>query len=94
MAGNHLLVSAGQVAFGEVNRVGKLDHLSQEVGTRSEALNDAGDLTASGAGAPEVIGGRSFARGFMVFKYSDFSRLLCGWVAAGRPWLLFLLHTG
>jgi hypothetical protein len=78
VAGDHLLVAAREMPFGEVHGVGKLDHLAQEVRARSKALDDARHLLASGAGAPEVIGGGRVARGFMVFEYPDLGRLFPG----------------
>jgi len=42
VAGDHLLVAANQVAFGEVDGIGEVDDLAQEIGPRAEALNDSG----------------------------------------------------
>src|SRR5215469_879562 len=41
VAGDHLLMAPDQVTFGEMNAVGKIDDLPQEIGPRAEALNDA-----------------------------------------------------
>jgi hypothetical protein len=34
-------MAADQVTFGEMNAVGKIDDLPQEIGPRAETLNDA-----------------------------------------------------
>ena len=44
VAGDHLLVTSREMAFGEVDGVRKLDHLPQEIRTRAETLNYAGHL--------------------------------------------------
>src|SRR5262249_54000022 len=48
IAGNHFLVAAVQMAFGEMYGVRKIDYLSQEVRARPEALDDTRDLLAPG----------------------------------------------
>jgi hypothetical protein len=78
VAGDHLFVSASEMPFGEMDGVRKLDHLMQEVWTRAEALEDAGDLVPPGGGTPGIIGGGSFAGGFGVFCDSDFGNLSRG----------------
>ena len=74
VAGDHLLVAADEVAFGEVDGVGELDHLAQEIGACSETFDDPRDLFASGAGAPEIVSGGSFAGSFVVFGDADLGR--------------------
>jgi hypothetical protein len=67
IAGNQLFVAPGQMAFGEMNRIGELDHLPQEVRSRAEALHDAGYLGPSRSFAPEVVGFRGCAGCFGIF---------------------------
>ena len=55
------------MSFREVDRIPELDYTAQEVGTRAEAFDNAGDLLPAGAGAPEVISSGSFAGGFGIF---------------------------
>jgi hypothetical protein len=64
IAGDHLLVAALQMAFGEMNGVGEVHHLAEKVRARAESLDDAGHLLAARARAPVVIGGERVARGF------------------------------
>ena len=59
------------MAFGEMNRVGELHHFAQEIWTRAEALQDAGDLRAAGGGAPFVVNGGGLAGGFCIFDDAD-----------------------
>ena len=44
MTSNHLLVPAREVAFGKMQGIGELNHLSQEIRTSSEALDNPGHL--------------------------------------------------
>lgn len=44
VTGNHLLMPAGEVAFGEVNFVGELDDLPQEIGPRAKTFDYARHL--------------------------------------------------
>ena len=80
VAGNHLLVAAGEMAFGEVDGVGEFDDLAEEVRAGAKTLDDAGDLFASGASAPEVVGGGGFAGGFVVFCDADLGLLVFHWL--------------
>ena len=74
MAGNHLLVSPCEMPFGKVNGIRELNHLPQEVRSRSEAFDDAGNLLPARAGPPKVIGGGGFAGRLSVFDDSNFGR--------------------
>lgn len=77
VTGDHFLVAAGEMAFGEMNFIREFDDLAKEIGTRAETFDDAGDLLASGAGAPEVVSGGEVAGGVGVFGDADFGgRLL------------------
>jgi hypothetical protein len=76
VTGNHFLVAAGEVTFGEVEFVGELDDLAQKIGTRAEALDDPGNLRASGPGAPEIVSSGEVASGFGVFGDADLCRML------------------
>ena len=78
VAGDHLLVPAGEVAFREMDRVGEIDDLAQEVGARAKALNDARDLLPAGARAPVVVGGERATGGFGVFGNFDLRRACRG----------------
>ena len=71
VAGDHLFITACEMAFRKMNRVGKLHHFAQEVGTRSETLQDAGHLRAPGRGAPFVVDGGGLAIGIGVFDDAD-----------------------
>jgi hypothetical protein len=42
VAGDHLFVAAGKMAFGKVDRVGKLHHMPEKIRTLPEAFQDAG----------------------------------------------------
>jgi hypothetical protein len=44
VAGDHLLVPAGEVALGEMDSVREFDHLTQEIRAGAKALDDAGNL--------------------------------------------------
>jgi hypothetical protein len=87
VAGDHLFVPAGEMSFGEMDGVRKLDHLTQEVWTRAEALENAGDLVSPGGSAPEIIGGSSFTGSFGIFIDSDFGN-------RSRDWWLGLRDFG
>jgi hypothetical protein len=78
VAGDHLFVPASEMPFGEMNSVRELDHLTQEVRTRAETLEDAGDLLPPGTGAPEIIGSSSVTGSVGVFDDSDFCYGRCG----------------
>lgn len=70
-----------EMSFGEVNGVGELDYLAQEVGARSEAFDNAGNLLATRPGTPEVVCGSGIARSFCIFDEADFG-LIVGHQAA------------
>ncbi|MGA7189946.1 MAG: hypothetical protein WBY66_15735, partial [Candidatus Acidiferrales bacterium] len=55
VTGDHFLVAAGEMAFGEVNFIREFDDMAKEIGTGAETFDDAGDLLAAGAGAPEIV---------------------------------------
>lgn len=55
IAGDHLLVPAGKMAFGKMNRVGELHYLTEKVRPLSEALEDAGHFCAAGGFPPLII---------------------------------------
>lgn len=57
--------------FGEVESIRKLDYLTQEVGTRSKAFYDAGDLLPSRSGTPEVISGSRVPGSFVIRNDPD-----------------------
>ena len=56
VAGDHLLMAADQVTFGEMNTVGKIDDLPQEIGPRTKALDDARNLCPAGNRPPVIVG--------------------------------------
>ena len=74
VAGDHLFMTPREMPLGEVNGVGEFDHLTQEIRTRAETLDDARDLLPSGSSAPEIVCSESVACGVGVF--GDFD--LCG----------------
>jgi hypothetical protein len=78
VAGDHLLVAAGEMTFRKVNFIGEFDHLAKKIGPRAETFDDAGDLLTSRAGTPEIVGGGYFPCGFCVFGDADFCGLLAG----------------
>src|SRR5438270_462734 len=43
VAGDHLLMTSGEMAFGEVDRIRELNYLLQEIRPCAETLNDARD---------------------------------------------------
>jgi hypothetical protein len=75
---NHLLVAAREMAFGEMNGVGKLEHLPQEIRACAEALDNSRNLLASRTGAPVIVGSGYFAGGIGVLDDPDFGRRF-GW---------------
>jgi hypothetical protein len=72
VTGDHFLVAAGEMAFGEVKCIGEFNDLAEEIGTRSETSDDAGKLLAAGARAPEIVSGGEVAGGVGVFGDMDF----------------------
>ena len=81
VARDHLLVSARQVACGEVDGVGEVHHLAQEVGARPKALDDAGHLVTSGAGTPVVVSRGGVSGGLSILDDLDF----CGLAHSPAP---------
>ena len=47
VAGDHLLMTPREMAFGEMNRIRELNYLLQEIRPCAETLDDAGDLLPS-----------------------------------------------
>jgi len=80
VAGDHLLVTSGEMAFGKVEFVREFDDLAKKIGTRAKTFDDARDLLTSGASAPEIVGCGYFTGGFCVFADADF----CGMLSSGR----------
>jgi len=78
MARDHLFVAAGEVAFGEMDGVGKLEHLAQEIGTRAKTFDDSRNLLAAGTSAPVVVGSGHIAGGLGVFDDPDLGRWFGG----------------
>ena len=79
VAGDHLLVPAREVPFGEMDGVGEIDDLAQEVGARTKTLDNARDLLPAGACAPVVVGGERATGGFGVFGNFDLRGTWRGW---------------
>ena len=78
IAGNHLFVTAGEMAFGKMDGVRKLNNLPQEIGPRAETFDDSRHLLTPGPGPPVVIGSQGFSGGFCIFNDLDLgSRLHC-----------------
>lgn len=71
VTGDHFLVAAREMAFGEVNFIGEFNDLAKEIGTRAETFDDAGDLLAAGAGTPEIVSGGEVAGRVGVFGDTD-----------------------
>ena len=74
VAGDHLFMSPREMAFGEMDRVRKVDHLAKKIGASAETLDDAGNLRAAGSRAPVVIRRRGISGGFVVFGDADLGR--------------------
>ena len=72
ITGDHFFMAPGEMTFGEVHFVGELDNLAQEVGARSEAFDNARNLSSAGVSAPEIVGGGNVSGGFVIFGDSDF----------------------
>lgn len=47
IAGDHLLMAAGEMPFRKMNAIGKLDNLPQKIRARAKALDDSGNLLPS-----------------------------------------------
>jgi hypothetical protein len=71
VAGDHFLGAPVEVPLGKMDGVGEINNLTEEVGARAEAFDDAGNLLAAGAGAPVVIGRGRVAGGGVVFGNLD-----------------------
>ena len=61
VAGDHLFVATGEMALGEMDSVGEVDDLAQEIRTAAEALDDSRHLLPAGAGTPIIVGGSGIA---------------------------------
>jgi hypothetical protein len=72
VTGNQFFVTSSEVALRKMDRVRELDYLTQEVGTRAEAFDNAWNLRAPGSFPPEVIGLRGCAGRICIFGNSDF----------------------
>ena len=79
VSGKHLLVSAGEMPFREVKGIRELDDLTQKVGPRTKALDDAGYLLPTRSGTPEIVRSSSLSGGLVVFDDTDF-RITPMWV--------------
>ena len=77
IAGNHLFVTAREVAFRKMNGVGKFNYLAQKIRPRTETLDDAGHLLSPRTGSPEIVCGSNFSGSFSVFGNLNFCRRLC-----------------
>ena len=62
------------MALREMDGVGKVYDLAQEIGTTTEALDDSRHLLAAGTGAPIIVGGRRSP----VASASSMMRILVG----------------
>ena len=92
VAGNHLLVAASQMAFGEVDGIREIDYLPKEVGPGAEALDDARNLGTPGPRAPVIVGRCRLTGRLRVLGDADLGRRL----AAGcwcRDAVFLLCHT-
>jgi hypothetical protein len=77
------------MAFRKMDCVRKLYYLAQEIGARTETLQDAGDLLPSRSRSPKVIGCGGFAGGFRILNNSDLRRGLAYRLGFFR-WFLFV----
>ena len=97
IGGNHLFVTAREVSCREMNGIGKLNHLAQEIRPHAKTLDNAGHLLPSRTGPPEVIGAGGFPGSLMILNNLDLwrrLRLLIRRFARGILHGLFsLLHT-
>src|SRR5215469_8798942 len=71
VACNHLLVASVQMALREMNRIGEIHHLAQEVGARAETLDDTRHLRPSRTGAPVVVSCRGVSGRLSILRNSD-----------------------
>ena len=68
------LGSARQMAFGKMNRIAELQHVSQKVRPMAEALQNAGHLSAARLGSPLVVNLGDIAGRVGVFDDVDLGR--------------------
>ena len=67
ITGDHLLVAARKMAFGEMHGVRKVYDLAQEIRTRPEALDDSRHLLPAGTSAPKIVRRRCISGRFVIF---------------------------
>src|SRR5262249_32271439 len=60
----------------EMNRIGEVHHLAQEIGSSAEALDDSRHLRSSRTRAPVVVGGGGVSGGLAILRDPDLGRLL------------------
>ena len=65
----------------KVDRVSWIDHATQEVRPRSEALDDAGYLLSPRPSSPEVVSRGRLTGGLSIFDDPDLDGRLGGWSA-------------
>jgi hypothetical protein len=68
---DHFFVASREMSLRKMDGIRELDHLTQKIGTRSETLDDAGDLLSSRATSPKVISSCSFPRGVGILDNLD-----------------------
>jgi hypothetical protein len=64
---------AVEMSLGKVNRIAELNHVTKEIGTMTEAFQNAGHLLAARLGAPLVVDLGYFTRCITVFDEFDLS---------------------
>jgi hypothetical protein len=69
------------MTFREVDCVSELNHSTQKVRARTEALDDAGNLLSARPSPPKIISCGRFAGRFGIFDDPDFRVRLRGWSA-------------
>ena len=85
IAGDHLLMPSREMAFGEVDGIGELNYLLEEIRSCAETLDNARDLLPSRSCSPKIVSSGGFAGGLSIFNDSDLG---------GDPaWLLRILRT-
>ena len=67
VARDHFLVVSREMAFREMNGIGKFDYLPKEIRARPETLDNSWHLLSTGAGAPVVICGGHVPTRFGIF---------------------------
>jgi hypothetical protein len=75
VARDHFLVAADEMACGEVNCIGEVDHLLEEIGASAETFDDAGNFLAARVRAPVIVGSGRFALSLGIFRDADFRGL-------------------